>query len=273
MTSKYGSKYTNTDFSKFKNNDTAGVMIGYLNQTWAIDIVFWNDKETGERFIYLNCVDVFSRRAISVKMDSKNVNSIIKALQTIMLKWKAKPNSLWSDEEGALKSKTFKKFMNENDMSLYHTYGSTHNGIVERFNYTMKNNISKLQQNQKKNNKEVNTDKNIKTFVKDYNDTYHSTLHMSPNESVKNYDLVLGQHIENTTTKRTEVNNELKVGDKVKVLKKFGSFEKRSMNEKYNEEVFIIVSIVGTNPKRYKIKDKNEEVIIGSFYGYELKKV
>ena len=61
------------------------------------------------------------------------------------------------------------------------------------------------------------------------------------------------------------------VGDKVRISKKKGIFEK-GYTPKWTEEMFTISKIQYTDPITYKITDHNGEEINGSFYEQELQK-
>ena len=62
-----------------------------------------------------------------------------------------------------------------------------------------------------------------------------------------------------------------KVGDRVRISKKRKDFVKGYLPN-FTEEVFIVSKVLETDPVTYKIKDKNNEEIIGSFYEQEMVK-
>ena len=59
------------------------------------------------------------------------------------------------------------------------------------------------------------------------------------------------------------------VNDRVRITKYKNIFSK-FYTENWSREIFIIDSVLKTNPWTYKIKDLNREIIIGSFYEKEL---
>ena len=59
------------------------------------------------------------------------------------------------------------------------------------------------------------------------------------------------------------------VNDRVRITKYKNVFSK-GYTENWSREIFIINSVLKTNPWTYKIKDLNGEKIIGSFYEKEL---
>ena len=70
----------------------------------------------------------------------------------------------------------------------------------------------------------------------------------------------------------TETNfkaRKFKVNDRVRITKYKNIFSK-GYTENWSREIFIIDSVLKTNPWTYKLKDLNGEKIIGSFYEKEL---
>ncbi|XP_047135794.1 uncharacterized protein LOC124812787 [Hydra vulgaris] len=61
------------------------------------------------------------------------------------------------------------------------------------------------------------------------------------------------------------------IGDKVRITKKKGAFEKR-YTPRWIKEVFTISQTQFTNPPTYKIADHNNEEMQGTFYEQELQK-
>ena len=73
-------------------------------------------------------------------------------------------------------------------------------------------------------------------------------------------------------TEKSETNAKapkFKVNDKVRITNYKNIFSK-GYTENWSREIFIINSALKTNFWTYKIKDLNEEKIIGSFYEKEL---
>ena len=60
-----------------------------------------------------------------------------------------------------------------------------------------------------------------------------------------------------------------KVNDRVRINKYKNIFSK-GYAENWSREIFIIDSVLKTNPWTYRLKDFNGEKIIGSFYEKEL---
>ncbi|XP_065679094.1 uncharacterized protein LOC136093775 [Hydra vulgaris] len=61
------------------------------------------------------------------------------------------------------------------------------------------------------------------------------------------------------------------IGDKVRITKKKGTFEK-GYTPRWTEEVFTVSQVKYTDPATYKITDNHSEEIQGTFYEQELQK-
>ena len=101
----------------------------------------------------------------------------------------------------------------------------------------------------------------LNKLVDQYNNNYHHSINKKPNKA--DY---------STLTKKNEENSKalkFKVNDRVRITKYKNIFSKGYI-ENWPTEIFIINSVLKTNPWTYKIKDLNREKIIGSFYEKEL---
>ena len=73
-------------------------------------------------------------------------------------------------------------------------------------------------------------------------------------------------------TEKFETNHKtpkFKASDRLRIIKYKNIFSK-GYTENWSREIFIIDSVLKTNPWTYKLKDLNGEKIIGSFYEKEL---
>jgi len=96
------------------------------------------------------------------------------------------------------------------------------------------------------------------------NNTVHSSIDMTPKEaSVRN---LYGNY-----TPQRRMTPKFKVGDKVRITRKKGVFEK-GYTARWTEEVFTVSEVRYIDPITYKIVDYNNEEIKGSFYEQELQK-
>ena len=101
----------------------------------------------------------------------------------------------------------------------------------------------------------------LNKLANQYNNTYHCSLDKKP----INADYF-------AFTEKIETNPKapkFKVNDRVRITKYKNIFS-RFYTENWSREIFIIDSVLKTNPWTYKLKDSNGERIIGRFYEKEL---
>ena len=139
--------------------------------------------------------------------------------------------------------------------------------MAERCNRTMKEKMFKYFT---ANNNEKCIDV-FDDFVVRYNNTRHSSIKMTPVEANKKENEVRVYRNIYPDLTRQPMRVKFKTGDKVRILKKKGLFEK-CFTPNWTEEVFTVSKIQRTNPVTYKITDLNDEEIQGTFYEQELQK-
>ena len=152
-------------------------------------------------------------------------------------------------------------------VDLYSTENEEKSSVVERWNRTMKEKMFKyLTAN--------NTNKYIdvlNNFVERYNNTRHSSIKMTSVEATEKENEVRVYRNLYPDLTRQPIRAKFKIGDKVRIQKKKGLFEK-GFTPNWTEEVFTVSKIQRTNPVTYKITDYNDEEIQGTFYEQELQK-
>ena len=128
-------------------------------------------------FRFLLCViDIFSKYAWVVPLkDKKGATIIVDAFQSIFDDLERKPNKMWADQGSEFYYKSFKKWLDDNDIRIY----STNEGksvVADEFIWTLKNRIYKHM---------IDVSKNVYFDVLDdivdkYNNTYHRTIKIKP---------------------------------------------------------------------------------------------
>ena len=69
--------------------------------------------------------------------------SIVNAFQSILKSSKRKPNKKWVDQGREFYNNVFKKWLKDNEISMYSTYNEGKSVVAERFIRTLKNKIYK----------------------------------------------------------------------------------------------------------------------------------
>ena len=174
------------------------------------------------------------------------------------------PSRLWTDKGTEFYNRQLKGVLEANDVMLYSTENEEKSSVVERWNRTMKNIMWKyFTANSTQKYIDV-----LPSLVDKYNSTYHRSIKLAPSgaRNPSNY-----QHVYNALygNVRKSTSPKFNLGDKVRITRKKGTFEK-GFTPNWTEELFTISSMKATNPTTYTIKDQLGEPVRGSFYEQEL---
>ena len=78
-----------------------------------------------------------------VPLKDKKGATITNSFQNILNSSKRKPNKIWVDQGSEFYKSIFKKWLKDNDISMYSTYNEGKSVVAERFIRTLKNKIYK----------------------------------------------------------------------------------------------------------------------------------
>ena len=149
------------------------------------------------------------------------------------------------------------EWLNNNDILMYSTHNESKSVNTERFIKRLKAKIYKKVT--------ANDSKSYLSFLKKLVDQYNNNYHHSINKKYINADY----SALNKTIKTNSKAPKFKVNNRVRITKYKNVFSK-GYTENWSREIFIIDSVLKTNPWTYKIKDLNGGQIIGSFYEKKL---
>jgi len=199
-----------------KNFPKRKVYVNGIDKIWAADLVdmqAFSKFNRGTRYL-LTVIDVFSKFGWMLPLKDKTGVSVAKALKE---KKQRKPENLWTD-----KGKEFyNKHVRDLGVELYSTENEEKSSVTERWNRTMKEKMFKYFTAN-------NTNKYIDVlgeFVDKYNNTWHSSINMTPVEaSKKENEVTVCRNLYPDLTRRP-MRAKIKIGDKVRILKKKKFFE------------------------------------------------
>ena len=239
------------------------VYVDSVDQTWAVDLIDMQQySKQNKHYKYLLAViDVFSKYGWLIPLKNKTGITVSEAFKTLFKE--RKPMFIWADKGTEFYNKQVKELLKDNDIELYSTENEEKSSVVERWIGTMKQHLFKyFTANETTKYYDI-----LDKLVKDYNNTVHSSIKMTPVKASKleNELTVYKNLYPNEKTKKPK----FKVGDRVRISKKKGKFEK-GYTTRWTREIFLIEKILNTNPVTYKIKDLKDEEIKGSFYEQEL---
>ena len=120
-------------------------------------------------------IDLFSKYDWVVPLKDKKGVSIVNAFQKFSDSSKRKPNKIWADQRSEFYNNVFKKWLKNNDISMYSAPNEGKSVVAGRFIKTLKNKIYKHM---------IAISKNVyfnvlNDIVDEYNNTYHKTIKKS----------------------------------------------------------------------------------------------
>ena len=161
-------------------------------------------------------------------MKNKKDAKITNAFQTILDSSKRKPNKIWVDQGSEFYNNVFKKWLKDNDISMYSTYNERKSVVAERFIRTLK---YKIYKHMTAISKKIYFDA-LNDIVDEYNNTYHKTMKTKPID-------VKSDSFAEYNEKSNEKDPKFKVGNHVRISKYKNIFAK-GYTPNWSEEIFII---------------------------------
>ena len=221
-------------------------------------------SETNELNKYiLNVICCFSKVAYSRAITDKKSETIVNAFRDILQEINH-PIILCNTDRGTeFKSEPFKQLMNEYNITHFTSPKCV---IVERYQRTLKSRIGRYLI---KNNTETYVNV-LQKLVHSYNRTYHSTINMRPIDvsCVNQYQIYKYMQTKRKIIKVRPF--KLKKDDKVRISMQKSIYD-REYTLKWSREIFSVVHRYRIqNVNVYKIKDCEEQLLVGMFYENEL---
>lgn len=232
----------------------------YENQRVQIDLLdigssfnkYPKQKNKGYRYIFC-CVDVFTRKAYTYPLKTKNKDEIVKAFEEILNDLGEPPFQLDCDNEGAFKSRLFKNVCKKYKINInYVQSGDVQaKGVVERFNQTLRRMIVLLTLIR---GQRVWYDK-LQDITNIYNNSFNTGIHQTPNK------INIEERMKDIELKKEKAKLPyINVGDKVRLLKQKNLGDKKT-DRRWSKTTYIVKEVRGNNVfvenrKRYYKRDE-----------------
>ena len=241
------------------------IIVGGVNQQWQMDLADMQSMQEFNDGYLLVCIDVFSKYAWVVPLKNKTGPTLVEAFKVILSSGR-KPEKIMTDQGTEFLNKHFRALMKE-DIELYNTYNETKASIVERLIRTLKSKMWRYFM-AKKTMRYVDM---LPDLVYSYNHSVHRSIKTKPAEvTAENESKVWHTLYDHEAVK--DVKYKFKIGDKVRIRKVKGTFEKGYLPN-FSKEIFTISKQIPRDPPVYKLKDLDGEELKGMFYEKELQKV
>jgi hypothetical protein len=259
---------------KFRRSVVISGGIADIYAADLVDIPSFTDENDGYRYI-LNVVDVFSRYAFAVPLQTENADDVTEAFQKIFKDGGKTPHMLWVDRGGEFWNKPMKALCKKPKIRMYSTFSEFKVSVAESFNKTMKN-IMWRSFTENHNHEWLDM---LPKLVKTYNNKIHSALfgytpkeafNLNQKDETDLWDLQYAKAYK-ANVDASDKATKHKLGEWCRISRQKGVFSK-GYERGWSTEIFKIVAINKTSPPRYHLQDWFGEPIEGSFYDHELQK-
>ena len=261
------------------------------NSQWQCDLMEFPAGQgrvnKGYNYILI-CVDVFSKRAYTKALKTKEGTEVAQAFKVLFAAptLKKVPRTIQSDSGKEFHNRHVSSLFRDHGIRHFSTYNTEKAQMAERLIRTLKIKLKKIQQI----NRDGNWIDHYQDVTQNYNRTAHSALAMAPNEVTPETEGVVRERLyhgqgryppkdilRDTTGggggKKKRRIRTLPEGAYVRLFKSKGTFEKES-TRLWTTEVFKISKVWRSEvPVRYSLVDLDGEEIKGTFYGWELQQV
>ena len=203
--------------------DKRTVFAKQVDDIWTADLVDmspFSRSNKGYKYL-LAVIDVFSKDGWAVPLKTQTAKVVAQAFRKLFLG--GHPSRLWTDKGTEFYNRQLKAVLAANNVMLYSTENEEKSSIVERWNKAIKNIMWKYFT---ANNTQKYIDV-LPNMVEKYNNTYHRSIKLTSSDARNpaNY-----QHAHNALyakgNARKATSPKFHVGDKVRITRKKGTFEK-----------------------------------------------
>lgn len=251
----------------FYRRSTVIKEIDDLWQADLMDLQKYSKFNKGYKYI-LVVIDALSKYVWTIPLKLKAKNCVTIAMQNILSKSGRKPKNLQTDLGTEFYNDNFKQLVKKYKINHYSTYSIKKASIVERVIRTIKSRLYKLFS---LHGQYQWFGINLDSVVQHYNNTIHRITKFKPRDVNKFNEVLVRSNIIRMQKQKLSPRFKFNVGDHVRISKYKGEFYK-GYTPNWSTEIFRVVKVNQTNPETYQIEDKHKQLILGSFYGYELQK-
>jgi hypothetical protein len=250
-------KPVHIDKDKYSTIESPNLRNNY--QMDLLDMSNYSKWNKGYKWL-MNTIDVYSRYVYSIPLKSKDNDDVLSAFQTT-IKVMGKPKNLNTDLESSVMSNQFQKYLNDNKI-VHHKIDPSrkrNNGIIERYNRTIREKVVKYMESR---DTKMWIDV-IDKLTKNYNSSVHRTIREKPID-------VWNKTDKPDSDRKEWSRDDLKNGDKVRILKTYNAFTKKSVSNDWTKQVY---TVIGKDRKRFIVRNDNDHTDIKYKMGYEIQKL
>ena len=198
---------------------------------FQMDLFFINDLKNQKFKAGVIMIDVFSRFMTVVPIKKKDEDNVAAGMIEALNKMGGKPKILFTDDEGALNTKSIPEYLEKEGIQHHRT--RAHANHSERAIRTFKDMLYKrVEADEKKGKQNIQWIDYIFEILLTYNNKMeHSAIKMTPKEAMKEKNELKAKNNMHQQAVRTRNYPNISVGDKVKIYRKRKPGEKERVSQ------------------------------------------
>ena len=271
---------TYTSHRQFRRNfKRSRVVVPYKDAVWGSDVAymlpFAKDNDGYGYFVVF--IDIFTRYAWTYPLKTLQGKEMVKIIKTLFDDAGTKCEKLFTDGGSEYQNKLVAAYLKTQNVQHYSSKNEKKVSHAERLIKQLKKNLIKYM-DQTNSLRWVHV---LSPFTLQYNNSYHRSIKTTPAKArdTDQYTLWRNQYFEKPKTHkisqqtRNKKAYKIELGDRVKLLAEKKPFD-REYSQHFTTEVFTVTErFIKDGIPFYKIKDEQNDPIIGTFYQSELQKV
>ena len=254
-----------------KNFERNHTYVGGIDRQWQADLV---DMQKLSRFnkgykYILTCIDIFSKYAWAIPVKDKSSMGMIAGFRELFRQAAPRvPERLQTDKGKEFLAKPVQKLLSEYNIKHFVSNSDMKAAVVERFNRTLKEKMWTrfYDQNTK------NYVGSLAEHMSAYNSSPHRSIRMAPSDVTKEHEDAIWVRLYGDGSTRNGAAAELEPGQKVRVSRWKGQFEK-GYKPRWSEEHFNVKKVAAHPRRMYEIVDYSGEPVEGQFYDAEVQPI
>ena len=243
----------NQQIYKKEDNKKNYIPIASPSGTYQIDLTFYDNlkKFNNGYGILLTIININSRKAFVYKMKNKTADTVVNIFKDFINEEKDDIKIIEADEGSEFINSKFKKLLSDNNIELFlfnKSISPNSLAYVERYNKTIRTKIDKYLKSYKT-NKYIDV---LDKLVNNYNNSNHRGINMKPNDVDKIEENKIHEKKLNLKLNvLKEINENIKVGDNIRILKKKKIFSK-GQSTYYSKSTY---EIIDKQDLKFKVKN------------------
>lgn len=254
-----------------KRYPTRRYYVHTIDDQWQMDLadmVQIQRLNQGFRYI-LTCIDILSRHGWARPLKTKSGAEVAAAIEDIFVRSGRTPERIQTDQGKEFYNAPVKRLLEQYNIELFSVKSPFKSAMVERWNRTIKSKLWKYFTS-KNHYKWLDV---LPKVVFAYNHSIHRIIKMKPADVNEENATLVWERLYGKSARNRKTIFNINEGDRVRVSKVKGQFEKGYLPNWSREEFFVDKINKKFLPSMLTLKDYRGDVIEGNFYGDEVQKI